>query len=89
MLFARAPPSVMPTGSPSPPYKATPKLGFGGEDLPTKSFSIGGIKREAYFYALGYKKNILWAKFSEARRNKKSLLPTRKISYFQKIIPEN
>ena len=58
-VFARAPSSVMPTGSPSPPYKANPKLRFRGEDLPTKSFSIGGIKREAQFYALGYKKNIL------------------------------
>jgi len=37
----------MPTGSPSPPYKTNPKQGFEGEDLPTKSNSIGDIKREA------------------------------------------
>ena len=49
----------MPTGSPSPPYKANPKLVFQGVNLPTKSISIGGIKREAYFFVLGYKKNIL------------------------------
>ena len=55
MLLARTTQCVMPSGSPSPPYKANPKSVIGGLDLGQSGFSIGGIKREAYFSQLGYK----------------------------------
>ena len=55
MLLARTTQCVMPSGSPSPPYKANPKSVIEGLDLGQSGFSIGGIKREAYFSQLGYK----------------------------------
>ena len=76
----------MPTGSPSPPYKANPKQGFQDLDLLTKSISIGGIKREAYFYALCYKKNKLLSTICPSSPNKKYLSPRRKKLKFSKNI---
>ena len=58
-VLARVTPSVMPTGSPSPPYKDTPFSEYIGEYLLTKSIPIGGIKRKVNFCDLGYKKNAL------------------------------
>ena len=55
MLLARATPCVMPTGSPSPPYKANPKSVNQGLVLSQSAIPIGGIKREAYFLLIGYK----------------------------------
>ena len=57
--MTRVTPCVMPTGSPSPPYKDNPNSLHLGEDLLTKWISIGGIKRELIFCGLGYKKNEL------------------------------
>ena len=59
LLLARATPCVMPSGSPSPPYKDNPTLVWQERVFSQIANPIGGIKREAYFRHVGYKIELL------------------------------